>query len=108
MFLDSILGIPSQIISIVGGLANNIISIPGQLVGTVTNSIGGTIGAVSNVAGQNVQGIANTAGANRSRCRFNCNKPFIESHCYYRCWYCSRDLAKEVGGIFFPYFFLII
>ena len=55
MFLDSILGIPSQIISTVGGLANNIISIPGQIV--VTSSIG----AVSNVAGQTVQGIVNTA-----------------------------------------------
>jgi len=36
MFLDSLLGIPSQIISTTGGLLNNIISIPGQLVATVT------------------------------------------------------------------------
>ena len=56
MFLDSILGIPSQIIS------TNLISRPGQLVGTVTSSIGSSIGAVSNVAGQTVQGIANVAG----------------------------------------------
>ena len=35
MFLDSLLGIPSQIISTTGGLLNNIISIPGQLVGSV-------------------------------------------------------------------------
>ena len=58
MFLDSILGIPSQIIGTIGGLANNIIAIPEQLVGSVTSSIG----AVSNAAGQTVQGIANVAG----------------------------------------------
>jgi len=58
MFLDSILGLPSQIISTVGNIATGVLSIPGQLVGTVTSSID----AVSNVAGQTVQGIANTAG----------------------------------------------
>ena len=57
MFLDSLLGIPSQIISTTGGLLNNIISIPGQLVGTVT----GSIGAVANTAGQTVQGVASSA-----------------------------------------------
>ena len=56
--LDSILGLPSQIISTTGGLLNNIIAIPGQLVSSVSSSIG----AVSNVAGQTVQGIANVAG----------------------------------------------
>jgi len=61
MFLDSILGIPSQIISTTGGLLNNLISIPGQLVGTVTSSIGGTIGAVSNVAGNTIGSVANSA-----------------------------------------------
>ena len=57
MFLDSILGIPSQIISTTGGLLNNIIAMPGQLVGSVT----GSIGAVANVAGNTVQGVASTA-----------------------------------------------
>ena len=57
MFLDSILGIPSQIIGTIGGLANNIIAIPGQLVGTVTSSIG----SIANTAGQTVQGVALTA-----------------------------------------------
>ena len=47
MFLDSILGIPSQIIGTIGGLANNIIAISGQLVGTVTSSID----SVANTAG---------------------------------------------------------
>ena len=58
MFLDSILGIPSQIIGTIGGLANNIISIPGQLVGTVTSSIG----SVANIAANTVQGVASSAG----------------------------------------------
>ena len=58
MFLDSILGIPSQIIGTIGGLANNIIAIPGQLVGTVTSSIG----SVANVAGNTIGTVANTAG----------------------------------------------
>jgi len=62
MFLDSLLGIPSQIISTTGGLLNNIIAIPGQLVGSVTSSIGGTIGAVSNVAGNTIGAVANTTG----------------------------------------------
>jgi len=62
MFLDSLLGIPSQIISTTGGLLNNLIAIPGQLVGSVTSSIGGTIGAVSNVAGNTMQGVATSAG----------------------------------------------
>ena len=57
MFLDSILGIPSQIISTTGGLLNNLISIPGQIVGSVT----GSIGSVANVAGNTVQGVASTA-----------------------------------------------
>ena len=57
MFLDSILGIPSQIISTTGGLLNNIIAIPGQLVGSVSSSIG----AVANVAGNTVQGVASSA-----------------------------------------------
>ena len=45
--LDSILGLPSQIITTTGGLLNNLISIPGQIVGSVT----GSIGSVANVAG---------------------------------------------------------
>ena len=68
MFLDSLLGLPSQIIGTIGGLANNIISIPAQLVGTVTGSIntvantaGNTVGAIANVAGNTVQGITSTA-----------------------------------------------
>ena len=68
MFLDSLLGLPSQIISTTGGLLNNLISIPAQLVGTVTGSIntvantaGNTIGSVANSAGQTVQGIASSA-----------------------------------------------
>ena len=68
MFLDSLLGIPSQIINTTGGLLNNLISIPGQLVGTVTGSIntvantaGNTLGLVVNTAGQAVQGVATSA-----------------------------------------------
>ena len=58
MFLDSILGIPSQIIGTVGNIATGILAIPGQLVGTVT----GSINTVANTAGQTVQGIASSAG----------------------------------------------
>jgi len=68
MFLDSIFGLPSQIIGTIGGLANNIISLPGQIVGSVTGSInnvantaGSTIGNVANVAGNTAQGIASSA-----------------------------------------------
>ena len=69
MFLDSILGLPSQIIGTVGNIATGILAIPGQLVGTVTGSIntvantaGNTIGTIVNTAGQTVQGIASSAG----------------------------------------------
>ena len=48
MFLDSLLGLPSQIISTTGGLLNNLISIPAQLVGSVT----GSINTVANTAGK--------------------------------------------------------
>ena len=66
MFLDSILGIPSQIIGTVGNIATGILAIPGQLVGTVTGSIntvaGNTIGSVANSAANTVQGVASSAG----------------------------------------------
>ena len=58
MFLDSILGIPSQIIGTVGNIATGILAIPRQLVGTVT----GSINTVANTTGQTVQGIATSAG----------------------------------------------
>jgi len=68
MFLDSLLGIPSQIIGTVGNIATGILAIPGQLVGTVTGSIntvantaGNTVGAIANTAGQAVQGVASSA-----------------------------------------------
>ena len=68
MFLDSLFGLPSQIIGTVGNIATGILAIPGQLVGTVTGSIntvantaGNTIGNVANTAGQTMQGVASTA-----------------------------------------------
>ena len=68
MFLDSLFGLPSQIIGTVGNIATGILAIPGQLVGTVTGSIntvantaGNTVGAIANTAGQAVQGVASSA-----------------------------------------------
>ena len=62
MFLDSILGLPSQIISTTGNIITSALSIPGQIAG----SIGGTIGSVTSTVGSTVQGtigsVANVAG----------------------------------------------
>ena len=106
MFLDSILGIPSQIIGTIGGLANNIIAIPGQLVGTVTGSIntvsntaGNTLGSVVNTAGQTVQGIASTATNLLS-------SPKPRGHHWH--WNCPRDLTQEVNLSSLTFFSFVI
>ena len=59
---NSVIGLPSQIISTSGNIITSALSIPGQIAG----SIGGTIGGVVNTAGQTIQGtvssVANVAG----------------------------------------------
>lgn len=57
MFLDSIIGLPSQIISTVGNTFQSILSIPGQVSGNIKD----TIVPVAQTAGQTLSSITSSA-----------------------------------------------